>query len=610
MENYSITIDICADDPSRMLITTPFAFRDKDLIMALPGSLYDSKKRFTAPLSWAACITIRGIFGERLIIGPALAAWSYHEYQTRIEPALALRTAIDAPGDPDLYGYQRAGVQFLSFARQAALTDDMGLGKTVQTIRALMQLVRLGENPFPALVIAPSSMVLTWKSEFEQWYPGLTVVAVPGKTSAIERRKLIMTPAHVHIISYETAKSHSRLAGYGNIRLKRCIVCDKTLPKVNDKGKPANTQARCENCRQELNRHWETIIVDEAHRLKDPTSKQTRACWALRRGSKTFKIAPAKNVFALTGTPIADTPDDFWPTLNLIRPNEYPSRQEYVNRWCQLTYDHAFGALKIIGLTQDPVRREEFFRVIDPVMRRIPKAAVLPDLPPKVYSVRKVTMQAKQEQIYQRMKKDMIAHLDGGVTVAINPLEQLTRLVQFSSAYATLQGDQVRLADPSCKLDAMMEILDDIGNKPVVIFGLHSQLIDLAALRLDKAKIKYGKITGDVSPLDRDLVRRQFQDGQLPVLLCTIGSGGVGLTFTAADTVIFIQRSWSFIDNQQAEDRLHRIGAEKHQQINIIDVVAEGTVELHQRETVVLKGERLEELVRDQRTLKMILGAA
>ena len=608
-DNYQIFIDIDPSDHDRLRINTPFPGRDKEMIMMLPGCKFrksEDQQYFQAPLSWASCIGMVGIYGLRLEIGEALNRWAYEEYENRIKPSLELRNATEAEGDPDLYGYQRAAVKYLTFARQALLCDDMGLGKTVEAIRALMELTRQQEQVFPVLVVAPSSMVLTWRHEFDRWWPGLTIVAVPGGLSIKDRRELIMTPAHVHVVSYETARSHSRLTGYGSKRLKRCIVCDKTLPD-----EPKNSQARCHNCPKELNRHWQTIIVDEAHRMKDPQLHTDPCCLGTARGINYYKISPADFAFALTGTPIADHPDDLWPSLRFIRPDEFPTKEGFTTRYCEwgFSVDREGGRHpKIIGLHPDPYRRDEFYKIINPLMRRMPKEAVLPQLPPRIYTTRFVSMPAKQKTAYNRMEKDMIARLDSGVVVALNPLSQLTRLTQFASAYAELNNDEeVRLTAPSCKIDALMEILSDMGGKPVVVFAVHTQLLDLAAAQLEKSKISYAFFTGQQSDLDKDLAKNDFQAGRIQVLLASIGAGSEGHTFTRADTEIFLEKSWREINNKQARDRIHRIGSEGHQRVEYIDIVAEGTVEERQLTVLELKEEQLETIVRDRDVLSLIL---
>ena len=99
--------------------------------------------------------------------------------------------------------------------------------------------------------------------------------------------------------------------------------------------------------------------------------------------------------------------------------------------------------------------------------------------------------------------------------------------------------------------------------------------------------------------MDRRVALDRFQAGQLRVLLFTIGAGGVGLTMTAADTIVFLQRSWSLIQNLQAEDRVHRLGSEIHEAIHVIDVVCPDTVEEWQIAAVHRKLLRLEEIRRD-----------
>jgi SNF2 family DNA or RNA helicase len=114
---------------------------------------------------------------------------------------------------------------------------------------------------------------------------------------------------------------------------------------------------------------------------------------------------------------------------------------------------------------------------------------------------------------------------------------------------------------------------------------------------------KIGLVTGDVPDYERAENVRQFQAGEMKVLLLTLAAGGEGLTLTAASTAIFLQRSWSAVQNSQAEDRIHRIGQDAAS-VNIIDVVTEGTIEDRVREVLAEKAGMLEEVARDAATLK------
>lgn len=593
MDDFQVKVDVY--DDTRILITSSNPFRDKELIKMLPGARYDiHEHRWFAPLTWTVCLQLRGIFGDRLVIGEDLIKWAQNERATRVDPAIALRHAWDAEGDADLYPFQRAGVQFLSYAKRALLCDEMGTGKTVQTIRTLAAAVRNGDNPFPAIVVAPNNMTLTWKAEFEKWFPGVKVNVIKG--SAAKRRQIIADPAHVYVINFEGLRSHTKLKAYPGVRLKRCIRCDGTLADV-----PSNGPSRCEHCKKELNDiEWRTVVVDEAHRMKNPKAKQTMACWALPSASTEWR-------FALTGTAIANAPHDLWPALNFIAGDEWPSRTKYIDRYCLTTFN-PFGGMNIIGIRPDT--KDEFFMTVDPRMRRMPKEAVLPFLPKKTYTTRYVEMSQKQERAYRAMENDLISLLDDGVTVAVNPLTQLTRMTQFASAYAELdENGEVKLTAPSNKIDALVEILEELGDEPAVVFAQSRQLIELAAKKLDDLKISYGLIVGGQTPDERQWNKDQFQNGQTRVILCTIAAGGIGITLTRSSTAIFLQRSWSMVDNSQAEDRVHRIGSEIHDKITIIDVVSVGTVEERQRVVLGNKLERLEEVMRDRETLRRVLGA-
>lgn len=570
--------------------------RDKELANALPGSRYDTElHRWTAPLTWATCKAMRGLFAERLEVAPTLAQWSVDEYRDRIYPALISRQLTEADGDPDLYPFQRAGVQFLATAKRALLTDEMGTGKTVQAIRTMAELVRRGENPFPALIICPNTLKRTWAAEWARWWPDVPVTIADG--GAVTKRKAIESATHVLIINWESLRMFSRLAPYGSIRLKHCWICDPTITEGDKTGNPTY----CERCRKELNkRPWTTIVADEAHRMKDPKAKQTRAAWACVTRETQYR-------FCLTGTPIANNPIDLWPSLHMIDDKSWPDRGSYIDRYCLISPNPWSGGVTVIGIR--PEMRTEFFEVIDPNMRRMPKDAVLPYLPKKQYITRYVDMTQKQAKAYKQMEDSLVSQLDQGIIVAMNPLVQLTRLVQFASAYAELnEQGELRLDTPSCKVDALVEVLEDMDTEPAVVFAQSRQLIELAGARMVKENISHCYVTGGQNTFERQQSIDDFQQGRKRVILCTVAAGGVGLTLTRAATAVFLQRSWSMVDNKQAEDRVHRIGAEIHDKINIVDIVATGTVEERQREVLVGKDELLEEIVRDRAFLAQILG--
>lgn len=549
-------------------------YRDRDLIRAVPGARYDKDAReWHVPVSWANCLCLRGLFGDRLEVGPELAAWAQREVDHRVTPATAAREraldpAQDAPGDERLYPYQRTGVAFLVAAESAILADEMGTGKTVQSIMALE-----AQNAYPALIVCPNSVKGTWAAEFARWAPDRKVVIVGG--GAAKRRKQLAEEADVYVINWESLHIHSRLAPYGSVRL---TDADKT---------PG-----------ELNRTWGAVVADEAHRAKEPKSKQTRALWAVGRS--------ALHRYALTGTPVANNPADFWALLHFVSPEEWPARTKYIDRYCVTTWN-AFGGVDVIGIR--PELREEFFKVIDPRFLRRSKEVVLPWLPPKVHLRRRVELPAKQAKAYKELRDGMVADLDSGVLMALDPLSLLSRMSQLASSYAEVQPDgTVQLSEPSGKLDELDAILDELGDEPVVVFAASRQLIELAQARMMKRDVSYGLITGAVSPADREWAKEAFMAGRIQVLLLTLGAGAEGLTLTAARHLVFLQRSWSLVQNLQAENRIHRPGAEQHESVFIHDIVAADTVEDDLLDALDAKGDMLEQIARDKNLLRKVLG--
>ncbi len=583
-------VDIDPGDLSQVIITA--AFREKDLVKAIPGARWNRQRSvWHAPLSWGVAWALRGVFKTDLEIGPALQAWSGLEYTHRVAPAMALREARDADlaveWQSRLYGFQRAGVSFLTMAKRALLADEMGTGKTVQAISALRLLRDQGEQIFPALVVAPNSMKRTWLRELATWLPDARVqIADSGASTRRKAIKAVMDgDADILVINWESLRSHSRLAPYGSVALTRCEVCQP--------GTSTGKQSACEHCAKELNEiGWRSVIADEAHRMKNPKAKQTRALWWLGQAAS-FK-------FALTGTPIANRPDDLWSLMHFIAPEDWPTKSEFIDRYCLHSWN-TWGGLDIVGIRYDT--RDEFYNILDPRFVRRTKAVVLPDLPPKVHTTRYVDLAPKQRRAYEDLRKTMLAELQGGLVAVTQPLVRARRLLQLTSAYQT---EEWVAALPSAKLDALLEIIEEAGDQRLVVFAESRKLIQLAEQVLERASVRYASIHGEIIPAERELAVQRLETGEIQVLLATLGTGGEGLTLTAASTVVYLERSFSMIQNQQSEDRLHRIGqAAAH--VDVIDLIATGTIDELRLEALSGKLVKLEEIVRDEEALRRFL---
>ena len=498
-----------------------------------------------------------------------------------------------------LYLFQRAGANFLRLAESALLADEMGTGKTVQTI-ALLEMDRL----YPALIVSPPSVKAVWAREFARWAPNRRV-AVAGsgsKDGESAANDVASGAADVLVINWEALRSLSRLAPFGSIRLETCSNCDPTSRK---------RPAQCQKEDKVLNLiRWAVVVADEAHKAKDPKSQQTRALWAI--GDR------AERRYALTGTPIANSLEDLWSVMRFVDPATFPAKWPFLERYGALVPNHFSGGFDVVGIRED--RRDELNQFFLPRFLRRTKAQVLPDLPPKVYLRRDVVLSGKQRTAYNQMEKEMIAKVDGGTIVAENSLTASLRLRQLASAYGevisqidwsgltpkdygklldTVDG-QVKLSEPSSKLDELEVVLQELGpDRQAVIFAESRQLIELAAARLPDDS--YGFVTGAVSLQERAASIARFQAGELKYMLVTTSAGGEGITLTAADVAIFLQRPWSAVANKQCEDRLHRIG-QNGQSVTYIDLVTAGTVEEQVFEALERKAGRLQDVVQDPDT--------
>lgn len=544
---------------------------ERELIKQVPGSRWDKEQSmWHVPLAWGSCIALRQIFGQFLTMGDDLREWAVQMRAYKIDPAMALRPAMEAPelmaSEPDLYPFQRVGVRFLETAQHALIADDMGSGKTIQIIRALARM-----KAYPALVVCPNSMKLVWEEEIHKWDPDRTTSVIGG--TAAKRKKAIKYEADYYIVNWESLRLHTNLAPYGSLALTDREKEPKELNEIE----------------------WAAVVADEAHRAKDAKSKQTRALWAVSR------VAAIR--FAATGTPIESHPGELWSVMNFVSPDNFPVKTKYVERYCHQTFN-PFGGMEIEGLRADTAA--EFHAIVDPIMIRRPKDMILPQLPEKMETVRWIPMSTKQEKAYRQMQETMIAELaDDTVTVALNPLQQFVRLSQFASSYAGLEDDKVRLELPSNKVEAFVELLEEAGTEPVVAFAESKQLINLAAAVIDKLGISVGLITGDTTPDQRQAYIRDFQAGNLRVMLCT-SAGAEGITLTAARILVFLQRFWSSIKNAQAADRVHRIGQDRG--VDIITFASIGTVDEHREKVLRGKGVALEEILQDDEIRQEMLA--
>lgn len=536
-------------------------YHEKPLIAQVPAARWAlARKRWEMPAAWGNALALRGSFGSKLELDDTLLDWGWGQSKW----AQDVEYEKTARNTTEQYGYQVNGKSFLAKAGSALLGDEMGLGKTKQTIDALEAC-----DAYPTLVVAPNSVKAVWKEEFKKWAPNRAVVVVGG--TAAQKKKALAGSADVYVVNWESLRTLSRLAPFGSTTL----TAKQKAPGP-------------------LNRAWAAVVADEAHRAKDPKSQQTRALWAVGQ--------TAERRIALTGTPVANSPEDLWSIMHFVSPAEWPSKTKYIDRYC-LTNFNFWGGMDVKALRPDT--KDELLAILDARFLRRTKAEVLKFLPPITRQTRYVPMEPKQAKAYDSMLKEMITELDSGLLVTTNPMTKMLRLLQLASATPILDedGNVVALDKPSCKVDAVKEIIEESGGEPLVVFTVSRKLADLV-----HAECGGELITGEVSPDDRAEAVRRFQAGETRLITLTTGAGAEGLTLTAASRAVFLQRPWSLVQSLQAEARIHRIGQDANH-VEILDVVTEGTVESAVAMTLGDKEALLQEVVRDaERFARLLKG--
>ena len=535
-------------------------YHEKPLIQAVPAARWSlARKRWEVAAAWGNCLALRGSFGAKLELDAGLIEWATVER----EWADSMKRIRDAKND-GTYGYQRNGLGFLVHGGSVLLGDEMGLGKTKQTIDALEF-----AEAYPALIVAPNSVKAVWREEFAKWAPKRTVQVLSG--TAAQKAKALASGADVYVVNWESLRGMSRLGAYGSIALSA---------KQKTPGP--------------LNRPWAALVADEAHRAKDPKSQQTRALWAVGD--------TAARRIALTGTPVANSPEDLWSIMHFVSPAEWPSKTKFIDRYC-LTNFNFWGGMDVKALRPDT--KDELLAILDSRFLRRTKAEVLSFLPPITRQTRLVEMEPKQAKAYKQMQDEMITALDSGILFTTSPMVKALRLLQIASATPELDEDGLvtALTKPSCKVTALADIIEESGGEPLVVFTVSRLLAELVHNTLGGELI-----TGLVSPDDRAESVRKFQAGEAKLIVLTTGTGGEGITLTAASRLVFLQRPWSLVQSLQAEARIHRIGQEASS-VEIIAVVADGTIEAAVARVLGDKEELLQEVVRDaERFARLLRG--
>ena len=466
------------------------------------------------------------------------------------------------------YEHQIKGVRQMMRMRNFLLADDMGLGKSLQAITVSVGDVLRGWAE-KIIIVAPVSLKGNWADEFEKF------TGIPHMIfgQSIDPRR----PERLKSLSPK--KRVEQLEEFAAMSGPRALITnyEQILKHVT-----------------ELNRiGFDIAIFDEAHYLKNPQAKRTQACHKLR----------ANRYFMLTGTPMLNKVDELWGILHLVDPVAYPRYYTFRNRYCVFG---GFQDKQIIGVKNE----KELQQRLNEVMIRRLKSDVL-DLPSVQTIVKKLDLSTKQQKLYDEVESKLEIPIVGQADPSEieNALTKLLRLKQICGTTLAFTGE-----DDSAKLDqAVEDAMEIISNgHRLVVFTQFRDVQEAFCTRLDKAMpdVPIWELNGSVAQHDRQpIVREWGAHPKAGAIVCMLQVAGVGLNMTAARHGMFLDKLWVPGLNQQAVDRLHRIGQSETQPVQILEYHMKGTVETRVEQILKTKSKLFGTIVNDVDFKAQLLAA-
>jgi len=305
------------------------------------------------------------------------------------------------------------------------------------------------------------------------------------------------------------------------------------------------------------------IVIDECHRIANRQNRITQALIGGRTVKKTFTMmCQPHSIYLLTGTPISNRLEDLYAMLKLIDPgifswtgfgNRYTIVEEG-QRWLHnggVSRPTTFQ--KIVGYRNE----KELKAKLSLHMIRRTKDEILPELPEKVFQVIEVELDTEERKIYKDLKEDYKASIRGKELSVTDALTWMTRAQQIANSLETVPGSGTK---KSSKLAELIKIVEaEAPNRKILIFSKYKTMTSIIERELKHLKPFH--LNGDVPSEKRTEMIDTFQTTEENrVFISTIKAGGVGITLTAADLVIFFDIAWTPAANAQAADRVHRIG--------------------------------------------------
>ena len=586
---------------SRMWLSLPYSDELVAEIKEIPGARYDfGQKIWYFPLDYQIARDIAEMakrHNEKVSAGKMLIDWIKEERKRYI----AVLKPDDLNADvsnalphlratrPEMIAameskpWQIPGAAFIVGQKRVLLADKPGLGKTLQTLAAVAELDIRG----PILVVAPRSAVnVTWPEEIKQWLgDDEKIVVINSQLKPAERVRLLE--------KVERTPKNERtwvLIGPNYLRIRADV--DQYGNYIRDNNGKKIIRTVQEGLAELFSIEWSSIIVDESHQTLAGATGNKKKQSAQRNGLGALSTKSDGLRIAISGTPFRGKTENIWGTLNWLEPGKYSSYWKWIQRHYGIQKTQAtYGSGIIKG---DKIKdQKRFYGELAPIMVRRTKEEVQDSLPPKTYGGTHLDpadpnspvavwlpMSKQQKAQYDLIVKQAVLRLSTSDLNVNGVLAEMTRFKQLANACLDGSGDGVKPHGPSNKAEWIVDFLQDrqeSGTKVIVASQFTGFLEYLSSVLKDE-KIGHYLFTGKTPDKVRASIKADFQsEGGDAVILLNTKSGGVSLTLDKADDVVICDQTWTPDDQEQVEDRAHRISRNHH--VTVWNLASLGTID-------------------------------
>lgn len=459
-----------------------------------------------------------------------------------------------------LYDYQKEGIQYGLNHDKWILLDSPGLGKSIQCIYLASELKKRNNIQHCLIICGINTLKTNWEKEIKK-HSDLSCTILGKKVTSTGR-------VHYGSVADRLNQLKSPIEEFfviTNVETLRSKEITKELQSGINK--------------------FDMIVVDEAHKCKEPTAQQTQ---------NLLKLTNAQYKVALTGTVILNSPLDVFVPLKWTE-NDHSTYTNFKQQYCQFG---GYFSNEIVGYKNLDYLKAQ----LDTCSLRRTKELL--DLPPKNIIDEVLDMTSEQQLFYDNIVNGIVEQVNKVKLTMTNLLAMTTRLRQATVCPSILTTDNI----PSAKINRCCELVEEItsnANK-VVVFSAFKEPLN----QLNELLKKYNPLlcTGDVPDSIISNNIDEFQNNDInKVILCTHSKMGTGVTLTAASYAIFLDLCWTAGLTEQCEDRIHRIGSKNP--VFIYRLHCNDTFDLRVKEIVENKeaiGNYIVDNIQDTKTMDVL----